>query len=159
MSSQIIIKPVTNDFFNRPNINNFIETVFVNFYHLYDFPILMHNKNEISRLLSSNKFRGFVAFNSNIIIGYLLGELVTINGEEYLFVNYLYVAPTMRSKNIGTSLIIYAKNFCKTRNCRGIKLMVDTENEKNIKFYQKNNFSVLPDEVKQQRHELFTFLF
>ena len=65
MKTQLYIKPVNSSFFNRPNVGEFINIVFRNFKNLYEFPQLKHNKEEILRLLNSDKFHGFIIFYGN----------------------------------------------------------------------------------------------
>ena len=154
MKSQLYIKSVDNSFFNRPNLGLFIKTIFENFIELYDYPQLNHNRNEILRLLNSQKFHGFLIFYGNKLIGYLLGELLDYNGMYLYFINYLYVSPVFRDKKLGSQLINLAKEYAMIQNSDGVALISDTENDKNFYFYQKLGFQIHEDRL-YQRHELF----
>jgi aminoglycoside 6'-N-acetyltransferase I len=154
MKSQLYIKSVNSTFFNRPNLGIFVDTVFKNFMDLYNYPQLNHNKNEIFRLLNSETFHGFLIFYGNKIIGYLLGEIVNYNNMNLYFINYLFVAPVFRDKKLGKQLMKNAIEFAKMQNMEGIGLICDSENDKNMNFYNKLGF-VLSDNRLYQRHELF----
>jgi ribosomal protein S18 acetylase RimI-like enzyme len=154
MKSQLYIKSVDSSFFNRPNLGIFVDTVFKNFMNLYDFPQLNHNKNEIFRLLNSETFHGFIIFYGNKLIGYLLGEIVNYNNMNLYFINYVYVSTVFRDKKLGTQLINNASEYARTQNMEGVSLMCDSENEKNMHFYNKLGF-VLSDNRLYQKHELF----
>jgi ribosomal protein S18 acetylase RimI-like enzyme len=154
MKSQLYIKSVDNSFFNRPNLGLFIKIIFENFMELYDFPQLNHNRNEILRLLNSQKFHGFLVFYGNKLIGYLLGELLDYNGMYLYFINYLYVSPVFRDKKLGSQLMNLAKEYAIMQNTDGVSLISDTENDKNFYFYQKLGFKIHEDRL-YQRHELF----
>jgi ribosomal protein S18 acetylase RimI-like enzyme len=156
MKSQLYIKSVDSAFFNRPNLNLFISSVFNNFIDLYDYPQLNHNKNEIVRLVNSEKFHGYIVFFGNKIIGYLLGEIINYNGQNLFFINYIYVSPAFRNKKIGSQLINYSKDHVKINNLDGIGLIIDSENDKNMYFYKKLNFGLSEDRLFQ-RHELFVW--
>ena len=65
MKNQLYIKSVDSSYFNRPNLEDFVETIFSNFIELYDYPQLNHNRKEILRLLNSQTFHGFLVFYGN----------------------------------------------------------------------------------------------
>ncbi len=157
MKNQLYIKSIDSSFFNRPNLGLFISTVFNNFKDLYNYPQLNHNKNEILRLLTSTTFHGFLIFYGNKIIGYLLGEIVNYNNMNLYFINYLFISSIFRNRKLGQQLIKYAKEFAKTQNTDGIGLICDSENEKNLSFYNKLGFN-LGEQRLYQRHEFFIWL-
>ena len=154
MKNQLYIKSVDSSFFNRPNLGLFIDTVFNNFNELYNFPQLKHNRDEIIRLLYSQKFHGFLIFYGNKMIGYLLGEVIDYNELSLYFINYVFVSPVFRDKKLGTQLINLAKNYALQENLDGVSLISDTENDKNFNFYKKLGFEI-HEERLYQRHELF----
>jgi len=156
MKNQLYIKSVDSSYFNRPNLEDFVETIFSNFIELYDYPQLNHNRKEILRLLNSQTFHGFLVFYGNKMIGYLLGEVVNYNNMVLYFINYLFVSPVFREKKLGTQLINYAKEYSKQQNADGLGLICDSENDKNMYFYKKLGF-LLSDDRLYQRHELFVW--
>jgi ribosomal protein S18 acetylase RimI-like enzyme len=154
MKNQLYIKSVDNNFFNRPNLELFIDTIFNNFIDLYNFPYLKHNKTEILKLLSSNNFYGFLVFHGNIIIGYLLGEVINLNNQFVFFINYLFIAPTFRNNKLGTQLINIAKQYVIMNDFDAIAQLCDINNQNIINFYEKLGF-IISNEKLHQNHELF----
>ena len=85
----------------------FTDIVFDNFHHLNNVPHLHHTKAEIKKVLMSKKFLGLFVFNSESkIIGYLIGEFMTLNdGRKIYYVSYFYVVTKYRKLGIGSHLI------------------------------------------------------
>jgi len=154
MKNQLYIKSVDSSYFNRPNLGEFIETVFSNFMELYDYPQLNHNRNEIIRILNSQTFHGFLIFYGNKMIGYLLGEIVNYNNQVLYFINYVFVSGAFRGRKLGSQIMNYAKQYAVQQNADGVGLICDSENDKNMSFYKKLGFQ-LSDDRLYQRHELF----
>lgn len=156
MKNQLFIKSINSSFFNKPNIHLFISSVFNNFIDLYDYPQLNHNIDSIYNLLMSDSFHGFIVFYKTKIIGYLLGEIVNMNGNNYYFINYLFVSSVFRNKKLGSLMLNYAKKYIMNKHIHGISLIIDTENHKNIQFYKKHGF-IISENRLFQRHELFNW--
>lgn len=156
MNKQLYIKPIDKNYFNKPNLNLFISTVFNNFNELYNFPKLNHNKQEINRLLFSANFTGFLILYNNHIIGYLLGENIIYDNESIFFINYIYVSPIFRNKKLGGKLLEYAKMHTIKNNYNKILLICDSENINNLNFYKKNNF-ILNKKI-YTRHYLYSWI-
>ena len=156
-NKQLFIKQIDKDYFNKPNFDLFINTVFNNFEDLYNYPKLNHNKNEINRLLFSANFTGFIIYYGSHIIGYLLGENIFYNNEQVYFINYLFISSHYRNKKLGSKLLTYSKNHTKRNNFKKILLICDSENYGNMQFYKKHNFNISNNKL-YLRHELLEWI-
>jgi ribosomal protein S18 acetylase RimI-like enzyme len=123
----------------------FTDIVFDNFHHLNNVPHLHHTKAEIKKVLMSKKFLGLFVFNSESkIIGYLIGEFMTLNdGRKIYYVSYFYVVTKYRKLGIGSHLINAIINKCKLREIPTIVLTCDSENDNIYNYYLTKGF--MPD--------------
>ncbi len=153
-NNNLNIRQIDKNFSQTPNIGLFVDVVFNNFIDLYEFPQLNHNKQEITRLLTANLFNGYIVYYKNVIIGYLLGEIVEYDGMRIFFINYLFVAELFRNKKIGKQLVAYSKRYSLVHSLDGVGLINDTNNKKNMSFYRKLGFKQHINRTYQQ-HEFF----
>jgi len=123
------------------NLDNFIDIIYNNFYNLTAYPVLKHNKEEISRLLKSPKLLLFTIFLHDKMIGYIVGEYVKLDdGRNVAYVSYLYVSSKFRGAGIGTILLNTLINKAMMAKVDDIVLISDTEDQKVLDFYFKKGF-------------------
>ena len=79
-------------------------------------------------------------FNSNKIIGLLLGDKIKNNNYFDLDIHIMFVSKNDRRRKIGTSLLNFIESNKKINNISKIYLEVSEDNTDAIKFYEKNNF-------------------
>jgi len=144
MNNNIVIKNVNSGHFNKPNVNIFIDLVYNHFIELANFVDLKHSKQEITRLLRSTNFRGYLVYNGSKIIGYLLGEImILVDGRKVFYISYMFVAPSFRKKGIASQLMEYSRTLANNSRFDGVLLTVDSDNQKVYEFYLKRGF--MPD--------------
>lgn len=133
--------------FNKiKNPKHLAETIYINFEYLSKYPNLLHNKEEIIKLLSSNTTLGYLLYDNKKLIAYLVGEYKSLNDNRHIFyISYIYVAQKYRSKKIGQQLMHKIINKCKSQNIHYIILTCDSHDDKVVNFYKKLNFQ--PDKT------------
>lgn len=139
--SNITIKEINYSFFMNSNIYPFADIIYQNFIELSFDPKLKHNKEELLRLLKSPQMGGFIVFDGTKVIGYLIGELITLADGRYVyFINYIYTGPKYRSQGVGSKLMNLATGFASGKRCDNVVLICDTEDHKVFDFYAKRGF-------------------
>ncbi len=156
---KINIKQVDQNSFDVDNLSYFIDTIFNNFKYLYDYPYVIHSKQEILRLLTSPNFHGYLIYYKKYIIGYLVGELIPVQNKLMYFINYIYVSPKFRDHKLGTKLMNKAFKYAKSKKADGLALITDIEDEKSVRFYSRLKFSLDEDMKKNQKFDVLTVYF
>lgn len=156
---KINIKQVNQNSFNTDNLQHFINIVFQNFQYLYDYPYVIHSKQEILRLLTSPNFNGYLVYYKKYIIGYLLGELIPVQNKLMFFINYVYISPKFRDHKLGTKLMNKAFKYAEDKKADGLALVTDIEDEKSVRFYSRLKFSLDPDMRKNQKFDVLSYYF
>ena len=142
----------------KSGIGAFGTTIFNNFVHLSDVPELQHSRSEIIRLLSSANMLSYVLYNnSNMMLGYLVGEKKHLNdGRIVFYVSYMYIGKKYRSKKLGSYLMNLIIDKCRETGIKFITLTCDTKNKKVMSFYEKMKFVQDPLLRNFKRHDIFT---
>jgi ribosomal protein S18 acetylase RimI-like enzyme len=118
-----------------------IDIIYNNFIYLDPEPKLNHNPESIKKTLDSKDAILFLFINEGKIGAYLLGEILILeDGRKVLFISYIYVAKSLRSANIGTSLLKQAEKYGNEQYCDGLMLIYDTRIKELRRFYDKNGF-------------------
>lgn len=121
-----------------------IDVIYNNFIDLSDNPILMHNKNDINKVLSSPYIICLFITIDNKLMGYLIGEEKMLDDQRLVYyISYIYIAEKIRYKKYGSLLMNIIENIIKSKkNIRYIVLTCDTSNKKLVNFYTKKGYSV-----------------
>jgi ribosomal protein S18 acetylase RimI-like enzyme len=129
------------------NVDAFVNIIFLNFPELIQIEKLKHTKEQIKKLLTSNKMNGFLVYNKKgVLIAYIIGELINLNDRRTTFyISYLYVANKYRKKGIAKKLMSLIVSKCRKIGIRNITLTVDTDNKSIYDFYLKWGF--MPDQI------------
>jgi ribosomal protein S18 acetylase RimI-like enzyme len=126
---------------HNPGINNFVRTVYYNFFDLSEYPILKHTPKEIFRILTSNNLVMFAIFKGKLMVSYLVGEIMRLNdGRMVLYICYLYVGSKYRGNKFGTTLLEMAINRAKLLQLNAVVLICDTEDVRVLDFYMMKGF-------------------
>ena len=91
-----------------------------------------------------------LAFDENIVIAYIIGEIIEKNEYNifpkeatYLRVNDLYVLKEYRNKGIGEKLLSKIENIAKNKGIKHIFISTATKDTESItKFYKRNGFKI-----------------
>ena len=70
----------------------------------------------------------------------ILYSFSTALGTKVALLEDMIVSKDFRGKDIGTSLLEFAKQFAKEKECERITLLSDDDNFKAHNFYEKNGF-------------------
>lgn len=83
-----------------------------------------------------------VAREANDIIGMvnLLYTVSTALGGRVAILEDMVVNPAVRSKGVGSELLLYSVELAKQKDCQRITLLTDFDNENAHRFYQKHGF-------------------
>ena len=95
----------------------------------------------------------YIALDGETVVGYVTGEVMTNNKDnymnvfplntEYLQVNDLYIAPAYRSKSIGAELLTIVEEKTKANGVEHIFLSSATIDAEAVRrFYEKNGFKI-----------------
>ncbi|KYG66442.1 hypothetical protein AZI86_05180 [Bdellovibrio bacteriovorus] len=73
------------------------------------------------------------------LIGYrFLSDFVR---GRHLYIDDLVSTESARSQGLGAKLLIYAEEIAKQNKCKVLRLCTGVENERGVKFYEKNNWT------------------
>lgn len=126
---------------NYRYLKNFIATVYNNFIELTYNPKLKHTPDEIYRLLTSPNLVMYTMSRNNVMIGYIIGELMKLDDGRYtLFINYVYIGKKYRRNGLGSILLNKMITYGKYKGMDTIMLICDTENQSVLNFYLEKGF-------------------
>ena len=60
---------------------------------------------------------------------------------RHLYIDDLVSTESSRSQGLGAKLLIYAEEIAKQNKCKVFRLCTGVENERGVKFYEKNNWT------------------
>ena len=134
------IKPITKHM-EQKKYDVLCKTIYKNFSYLSKFTELKHNLNEIGRILHSDGLVGFELYHDNVIIGYVIGELMTISDGRFVtYIYYLYIVSSYRSKGYGTKLLKAVYSHADYSGSKFIMLTCNNNDTTLITYYKKNGF-------------------
>jgi predicted N-acetyltransferase YhbS len=156
-SNPLIIKDIVGGF--KEPTKYFSYTIYKNFEYLSNAPIMHHNLEEIDKLLKSENMYCFLVYDTkNIIIGYLIGEIIKLSDNRMVFfINYLYVFSKYRKMGIGSKLINLVKSKIEKWKINGIMTLCDTSIDAIVDFYAKKNFIIDPVYKRNDRYEILSW--
>lgn len=138
---------ITVFFINKYNINKFVNVnilskiIYNNFIDLTNANYISHNKNEIFELLTNDQLNGYLLFDDNNLIGYLIGTTKILPDSRYVyFLNYIFIANKYKNKKLGSLLINNLIQYCEFLGIKIITLICDFNNSKVMNFYKKFGF-------------------
>jgi ribosomal protein S18 acetylase RimI-like enzyme len=128
--------------------------IYNNFIDLADNDKLGHSYREIKKLLSSNNVQYYICTFNDKIIGYLLGDIISVGDRLVFFINYIYVVKQFRGNQIGRNLlklsIIKAKEF----KLDGVMLICNTHDKYVFNWYKKNKFVFDKELKRNEKHDV-----
>lgn len=134
----------------------FAHNIYNNFIDLANDGSVQHNKKEILRLLNCDDFIGFLVYNNNILIGYLVGEIKTLQDSRIVYyISYIYVSTVYRGKKIGSRLIDLVIKECNDIGLKFVVLMCNTSDKMVTTFYKKKGFTLDPLLKRGNKHDVF----
>lgn len=135
-----ILRYTGNDLAKR-DMRKFTEIIYKNFEQIANNPKLQHNREEITRLLTSSKSIILIATNNNVVISYLIAEITQIPDlSNVMHIYYVYTSPTYRSKGVATKMLNLIQNYTEEIGINILSLTFDTYDKMLERFYLNNNF-------------------
>ena len=83
---------------------------------------------------------GFLAMDAGTACG-IAGSFLDQNDPTRAHLISMWIAPTHRNRGIGRLLVNEVLNWARGRNARALQLMVTSNNEPAIRFYQRLGFT------------------
>ncbi len=133
-------------------------TIYKNFEYISESPELMHNIDEIKKLLTSGDMKGFLVFDGTKMVAYLIGEFKQLpDGRSSYYITYIFVGANYRYKKIGSKMLALLQTKCVNEwGIKFITLTVDTNDTGLTNYYRRRGFSEDPMLKNGGRHEVLT---
>ena len=100
--------------------------------------------NYFKKRITDENSSAFVAIVDGKIVGYRIGAISKPesyrNISNYAEAENMFVLPKFRNKGIGTKLFNEFLKWCKEKNIKRVKIVVDSRNEKALNFDRKMGF-------------------
>ena len=93
---------------------------------------------------SSPKFHGWTAMQGDEILGCCIGNIEPDFSGDYFNLKEIFVSVKFQRKGIGALLLRATKKYLKTIDINNV-ILVTSQEEFPIEFYQKYNFEVMKD--------------
>jgi GNAT superfamily N-acetyltransferase len=139
------------------NIDRFAKIIYINFIDLQNQPDISFSIEDITTTLSSNNFLGWLLLHdSGSIIGYMIGELKTLDdGRRVYFLSYFYVIKKYRGHGIGFKMMMNMIQYLKTINIQFVMLISSIYTDA-FRLYSKLGF--VPDPVLKINNSSYAVL-
>lgn len=135
-----IINLTYNNISNRKT-KKFDFMIYNNFIDIINYPDLLHNYDEINKLLNSPDVQVLLYIVDKKLVGYLVGNIIILNDmRKVFFIQYIYISQKNRSKGIGNLLLNYVFEKSKQVDLNGIMLVCDTHNKQVFDWYSRHGF-------------------
>src|SRR4029078_1117072 len=109
------LKEINKSSLDESFINKFSEIIYNNFIELINEPV-NHNKNGIEKLLLNDKMYGILVIMENKIIGYIIGEFMSLDiDRDVFYIDYIYINNKYQKNGIGSKLMIKVIEYCKNK--------------------------------------------
>lgn len=122
---------------NFPNMSNLTK------YALNGYDDMLRFKRDNSAILIG-------AFDNERIIGFIWAYTREILGERRIHIGHIVVSSEVRSGGIGSKLLKCLEDYSIRENIKKIDLMTTFENEKTMKFYKANGFSIVRVQLEKE---------
>ncbi|OCA84602.1 GNAT family N-acetyltransferase [Bacillus sp. FJAT-27986] len=90
------------------------------------------------------------AFENEKIIGFLWAYTREILSDRRMHIGHIVVNSEVRSGGIGSRLLKYLEEYSIGVNIKRIDLMTTFENEKTLKFYEANGYSIIRVQLEKE---------
>ncbi|MDF0727056.1 GNAT family N-acetyltransferase [Cytobacillus sp. S13-E01] len=122
---------------NFPNMSNLTE------YAINGYDDMLRFKKDNSAILIG-------AFDKEKIIGFLWAYTREILSERRIHIGHIVVNSEVRSGGIGSKLLKCLEDYSIRVNIKKIDLMTTLENEKTMKFYKENGYSIVRVQLEKE---------
>jgi GNAT superfamily N-acetyltransferase len=140
----------------RQNKNLLVNIIYNNFLYLEPEPKLNHNTKAILDILNNKDVVLFLFMKDSKIGAYLLGQIMILeDGRKVLYISYIFVSKSLRTKGVGSLLLKKAEQYAYTSYCDGIMLIYDTRRKELRRFYDKHSFMLDFQLRRYQNNDVF----
>lgn len=101
-------------------------------------------KENLSDIINSPKFVGFVAIKNNQIVGFVLGNIKVWSTGNHYYLSEMCIDNEIQRSGVGTKLINCLKEYLKTVEVSELTLLT-SKDMFSYDFYKKNNFKEVED--------------
>lgn len=116
------------------------DIVYKNFVNLANENVV-HDRDEISRILSSDKATNILIYYKNRIVAYVLSETIVIaDGRLCTYIYYLYVSSKHRGKGYSKILLDAVIDHTKAQGVSYVILMTSKNNIRAKNLYKSRGF-------------------
>ena len=148
---------LTHKDLKNTDLSKLTDVIYNNFFELKEDYKLMHTKEKISETLHSDDVLIIVALNEQKkIVGFILSQLKELDDRiKVLFVNYIYVAESLRKTGMGSEMMNMLEAEGYKYKCNGIMLIFDTYNSLLVRFYENRGYMLDINLRRYERHDVF----
>jgi len=125
---------------NKEDYQLFNELILVEGNNFNEFLKLGWSVNQIKKQLNKNVDLSYGAFYENVLMSFILGDLINIEKIAEYEILFIYVCKNFRNQGIGTKLLKKIEGIDNSVCLRKIYLEVSKNNREAISFYIKMNF-------------------
>lgn len=101
-------------------------------------------KENLSDIINSPKFIGFVAIKKDKIVGFVLGNIKIWSTAKHYYLSEMCIDNDMQRSGVGTKLISSLKSYLKKLDVSELTLLT-IKDMFSYNFYIKNNFEEVED--------------
>ena len=124
----------------RSNVKLFLELIHSEGNHFLQFKKNGWSDQQIRQQLKKEINFSIGAFQDNLLIAFILGDLIYVDKNTEYEILIIYVKNNYRRQGLATKLLIYLEKQKKVLKLKKIYLEVSKINNKAIFFYEKNNY-------------------
>lgn len=122
---------------NFSNINNLTE------FAIRGYKDMLRFKKDNSAILIG-------AFEGDTIVGFLWAYEREVLGEKRIHIGHIVVSSKVRSSGIGSKLVNEIEYLARKKGIKKIDLMTTVKNDKTMKFYKSNGFSIVRVQLEKE---------
>lgn len=154
------ITVLTYEDLQQQDLSVFVDIIYNNFIYLANFPKLLHTKNNIYDTLRDENVVVLLTFREDIdcskITSFIVCQKIELaDRRRVLFINYIYVAETLRHQGIGSLLMDTVETIALNNKLNGVMLIYDTNNPKLSHFYQNRGYMSDLNLRRYEQHDVF----
>ena len=154
------ITVLTHEDLQQQDLSIFVDIIYNNFIHLADFPKLLHTKDNIYDTLRDENAIVLLTFlddpECSKLTSFLVCQKIELaDRRRVLYVNYIYVAETLRHQGLGRELMDTVETIALNNKLNGVMLIFDTNNPKLSHFYQNRGYMSDLNLRRFEQHDVF----
>ena len=139
------ITVLTHEDLQQQDLSIFVDIIYNNFIYLAQYPKLLHTKDNIYDILRDENVIVLLKFredqNCSKIMSFAVCQKIELDDlRRVLYVNYIYVAETLRHQGYGSELMDIIETIATNNKLNGVMLTYNTYDAKLSHFYQNRGY-------------------